>query len=61
MLLDKYEYIKFKPFVKHGAPCLDFMIDVYEKNNSDKLIDFDIQKHVDLVIRGTRSKWGINL
>lgn len=61
MLINKKKYLKYKPFKKHGAPCLDFMIDLYEKNNSDKLIDFDIQNHVDLVIRGTRSKWGINL
>ena len=51
-------HTKNKDFI---YPYVDFMINVYEKNDSDKLIDFDIQKHVDLVIRGTRSKWGINL
>jgi hypothetical protein len=61
MLIDKDEYIKFKPFVKHGAPCINFMVDVYNNNQSDRLIHFDIEKYVNLVIRGTRSKWGINL
>jgi hypothetical protein len=61
MLLDREEYIKFKPFKKHGAPCIDFMIDVYENKQSDKLIHFEIEEYIDLVKRGTRSRWGINL
>lgn len=61
MLIDRNKYISFKPFKKHGAPCIDFMMDVYEKGQSDQLIHFDINDYVNLVIRGTRSKWGINL
>lgn len=61
MLINKNEYLRFNPFKKHGAPCIDFMIDVYKKNESDRLLKFDIKEYVDLIIRGTRSKWGINL
>ena len=61
MLLDREEYLNFKPFKKHGAPCIDFMVDVCENNQSDKLINFNIEDYVNLVKRGTRSKWGINL
>jgi hypothetical protein len=61
MLIDRNKYISFKPFKKHGAPCIDFMMDVYKKGQSDQLIHFDINDYVNLVIRGTRSKWGINL
>ena len=61
MLIDRNKYISFKPFKKHGAPCIDFMMDVYEKGQSDQLIHFDINNYVNLVVRGTRSKWGINL
>jgi hypothetical protein len=61
MLIDRNKYISFKPFKKHGAPCIDFMMDIYEKGQSDQLIHFDINNYVNLVVRGTRSKWGINL
>jgi hypothetical protein len=61
MLIDRNKYISFKPFKKHGAPCIDFMMGVYEKGQSDQLIHFDINDYVNLVVRGTRSKWGINL
>ena len=61
MLIDRNKYISFKPFKKHGATCIDFMMDVYEKGQSDQLIHFDINNYVNLVVRGTRSKWGINL
>lgn len=61
MLIDRNKYTSFKPFKKHGAPCIDFMMDVYEKGRSDQLIHFDIKDYVNLAIRGTRSKWGINL
>lgn len=61
MLINKKEYLKYKPFNKHGAPCMDFMIDVYEKNKTDLLINFPIEEYVNLEKRGTRSRWGINL
>jgi hypothetical protein len=61
MLIDRDKYLNHKPFRKHGAPCIDFMMDVFDKGYSDELINFDIESYVNLVVRGTRSKWGINL
>lgn len=61
MLIKKSEYIKYKPFKKHGAPCIDAMIDIYNKNQVNLLSSVVIENYVDLKIRGTRSMWGINL
>ena len=61
MLINKNEYIKYKPFKKHGAPCIDAMIDLYDNNKTDMLNGVIIEDYVDLKIRGTRSVWGINL
>ena len=61
MLINKNEYIKHKPFIKHGAPCIESMIDLYNKKLTNLLSNFDIESYVNLKIRGTRSKWGINL
>jgi hypothetical protein len=61
MLIKKSEYIKYKAFKKHGAPCIDAMIDIYNNNQVELLSGVVIEKYVDLKIRGTRSVWGINL
>jgi hypothetical protein len=61
MLINRDEYVKYKPFTKHGAPCLNFMMDVFEKDQSDKLHNFNIEDYVNLITKGTRSRWGINL
>lgn len=61
MLINKKRYLDFKPFIKHGAPCLQSMIDLYEKGLTKELTNFDITNYVELKIRGTRSRWGINL
>jgi hypothetical protein len=61
MLVKKSEYIKHKPFKKHGAPCIDAMIDIYNKGLVNQLSGIKIEDYVDLKIRGTRSIWGINL
>jgi len=61
MLINKNEYIKYKPFIKHGAPCIEAMIDIYNKNQTNKLSNFPIEKYIKLETRGTRKIWGINL
>jgi GT2 family glycosyltransferase len=61
MLINKVAYLQFKPFRKHGAPCIDAMIDIYNQNKTDLLSEMKIEDYVDLKIRGTRSEWGINL
>lgn len=61
MLINKSEYLKYSPFIKHGAPCIEAMISIYKKNNTKDLISFPIEEFINLEIRGTRKKWGINL
>jgi hypothetical protein len=61
MLIKKDSYLNFKPFIKHGAPCIESMIDLYNKNKTNLLTNFEIEHYVDLKIRGTCSKWGYNL
>ena len=61
MLINKNEYLRYKPFKKHGAPCIDAMVDLYNNKKTDMLNGVVIEDYVDLKIRGTRSVWGINL
>ncbi|MEA4937341.1 hypothetical protein SDC9_68633 [bioreactor metagenome] len=61
MLIKKEAYLEFKPFKKHGAPCLDAMIDIYNRQKTHLLTEFQIEDYVNLILRGTRGKWGINL
>ena len=61
MLISKKEYIKHKPFIKHGAPCIESMIDLHNKKLTNLLSGFEIEGYVNLRIRGTRSKWGMCL
>lgn len=61
MLIKKEAYLQFKPFKKHGAPCMDAMIDIYNQNKTDLLSGMTIEDFVDLRIEGTRSKWGMNI
>lgn len=59
MLIDRDFYIEFNtPFIKHGAPCLNFM----KKVNSEFLIGVrDIYSYVDKGGRGTRKLYGLNI
>lgn len=52
-------YKKLPPFQKHGSPCLKNMITAASKGF--KLIDFDIEKYILHLGRGTASKYGYNL
>ena len=61
MLIKKDAYLQFKPFKKHGAPCLDAMVDIFNQQKTHLLSEFQIEDYVNLVVRGTRGKWGINL
>jgi hypothetical protein len=61
MLINKEAYLQFKPFKKHGAPCMDAMIDIYNQNKTNLLSGIIIEDFVDLKIEGTRSKWGMNI
>ena len=59
MMLDREFYMGFDiPFIKHGAPCLNFM----KKINPKFLIDIkNIDDYVKYVGRGTRKFFGMNL
>lgn len=60
MLISKEEYLKYKPFIKHGAPCISAMMDIYNKGVKGNLFHFNIVEYVDLTIRrGTRNRWGM--
>lgn len=61
MLINKAAYLAFQPFKKHGAPCIDAMIDIHNQQKTELLSAIEIEKYIDLKKRGTREKWGINL
>lgn len=61
MLISKEEYLKHKPFIKHGAPYIESMVDLHSKKLMNSLPYFEIKNYVNLTIRGVRNKWGINL
>jgi len=61
MLIKKSEYVKYRPFKKHGAPCIDNMIDIHNNKKQIELSHFNIEDYVNLEIRGTRKIWGIGL
>ncbi len=52
-LINVRQYFMYKPFVHHGAPCYQAMIDIYKKNASHKLINHPL-------ITGHTSGEGIN-
>lgn len=62
MLLNKAEYLKGPPFIRHGAPCRDAMNHIFETKQTHKLICFpDWEQYVKHDFRGTVSRHGWNL
>ncbi len=61
ILINKNAYLQFKQFKKHGAPCIDAMIDIFNKNKTDILSSFNLEGYIELEEKGTRKRWGINL
>lgn len=59
MLIDRDKYLNNeKKFKKHGAPCIDYMVNV----NDNELVDIkNIRDYVEYRGRGTVSLYGINL
>ena len=37
-LIQKSQYDKFHPYIHHGAPCISAMIDIYNRNLSEKIL-----------------------
>lgn len=56
-LLNIANYRKYKPYIDHGAPCIETMIDIHKKGRSKSvLLPFnEIEKYVNHKWKGTRS------
>lgn len=61
MLISKEAYLQFKPFFKHGSPCIDAMIDIHKKKQSHKLVGFPVEQYVNIKYQGTAKEWGMNI
>lgn len=57
-LINKKQYLKFKPFIKHGAPCIDAMIDLHDKEQDHLLINFDYWPYIKHEFKGTVKRTG---
>ena len=53
-IINKYNYMKFLPYVHSGAPCALTMCDIFDKRCEDTLIDFPIKEYIKHPWRGTR-------
>jgi hypothetical protein len=51
-------YFSFKPFIKHGAPCISSMIDVNKRKCENLLLDFDYWPYVNHLFMGTVHRTG---
>lgn len=61
LLINKKAYLKFKPFIKHGSPCIDAMIDIHKKKQTHLLSEFKIEDYAEAKYRGTSQIWGMNI
>ena len=61
LLIDNNRYKNYRPFRKHGAPCLDNMIDVNNRNESELLIHIDNDELWEHNGRGTIDRWTLNI
>jgi len=58
MLINKIEYLKYQPFISHGAPCIKTMTELHTKNVANKLISIPqsiMSSYVKHLARGTRN------
>ncbi|MHB9056785.1 MAG: glycosyltransferase [Paludibacteraceae bacterium] len=61
MLINKEAYMHYKPFFKHGSPCIDAMIDIYKKKQVHLLAEFLVDDFLGIKYQGTAKKWGMNI
>ncbi|GHT40981.1 hypothetical protein AGMMS49965_10070 [Bacteroidia bacterium] len=61
MLINRQAYGLFKPFIKHGSPCIDAMIDVYRQKKTHLLAEMDIDDYITADYAGTAKRWGMNM
>lgn len=53
-LINRQKYLDNKPFIHHGAPCIETMINLHERNLSNEIIDFPVENYITHLGRGTR-------
>lgn len=61
MLIERGAYLQFKPFIKHGSPCIDAMIEINKKHQTNLLSEFPIEDFIDIKYQGTVKVWGMNI
>ena len=61
MLIKREAYLQFKPFFKHGSPCIDAMIEINKKHRTHLLSEFPIEDYADVKYQGTTQIWGMNI
>jgi len=55
MLLNCAQYFKYPPFVHHGSPCIETMVEIYNQRLSEKILkEFPIFDYIKHYGRGTR-------
>jgi glycosyltransferase involved in cell wall biosynthesis len=57
-LINKEQYLKYKPFTKHGAPCIDAMVDLHDREKDHLLINFDYWPYITHEFKGTVKRTG---
>lgn len=55
MLIDKTQYLQYREYFHHGAPCLDAMIDIDQQGKSFLLKSFPVEHYVEHKEKGTRN------
>lgn len=60
-LINKKEYLKYNPLIKHGAPFINAMKDIKAKDKTNLLINFNMDEYVLELSRGTVNLFGYNL
>ncbi len=61
MLINKKAYQQFKPFIKHGSPCIDAMLDIHKQKKTHLLCGIEIKEYVEMEWAGTAKRWGMNI
>lgn len=61
MLINKQSYLQFKPFIKHGSPCIDAMIDINKKRQTNLLAEINVEDFINEKFQGTTKIWGMNI
>ena len=61
MLIGKEAYLQFKPFIKHGSPCIDAMIDIFRQKKTNLLAGVELDDFITVEWNTTGKRWGMNI